>query len=212
MAKTIKPLTQGTQFQLPSQSTEENLEKIEEFSTSFTNTEEYTFISENIPPEDKFLWLSALMLKEAGRKGDRERVQLIKEQMISQHGQKGRNIANICSAGYLKEYIIPWYKHYVEENHDKDSFLENYHNIVDLLLFVVFVSGFKSVEDLMMEIENKIQSLRSANIDHLFIHAIGESNKQKAEKVVERLQEEQSFIKEIKKITTRVTLKAEIIL
>ena len=45
--------------------------------------------------------------------------------MISQHGQKGRNIANICSAGYLKEYIkeisidsCSDYKKFVENNID----------------------------------------------------------------------------------------------
>lgn len=212
IGNTIKLAIQSNQFEIPTESSKEKLKEVEEFTTGFSDKEVYSFVSEKIPKEDKYIWLSALMLKQANDDKNRDKVKQIKEQMVLDHQQKGRNIANICSAGYLEEYIIPWYTHYIEGNNDEASFLENYKSIVDDLLFIVFVGAGQEVKEIKLEIENKIQTLINAHKEHLFIHAIGEANIEKAEQVILEIKEEIPDIKDINKTTTNLTLKAEIVL
>lgn len=212
LTEAIKSAIQSTPFQLSSESTEQSLKKIEEFSSQDKSDLPFQFVNSRIPPEDKYLWLSALMLRKASQRGSREQVRTIKDQMVSQSGQKGRNIANICNSGYLEEYIIPWYKHYVEEEDDRESFYENYKLIVEQLLFVVFVSGSSSIEVIKAEVEFKVQSVLNAHMDKLFIHALGDTNIAKAETVINEIRAECKEVKDVKKETTRATLKAEILL
>ena len=208
----IKPSIQSSKFELPAETSDKKLNEVKAFAISSSTDERYSFVSTNIPKEDKYIWFSALMLKQASDDKNWEKVRQIKEQMIQEHQQKGRNIANICNAGYLEEYIMPWYKHYVEENNDNDSFLENYKSIVDNLLFIVFVCASKDAKEIKVEIENKIQTLVNAHREHLFIHAIGDANILKAEQIIQEIKEEVPEIKDINKITTNLTLKAEITL
>lgn len=208
----IKPAIRSSKFELPAKTSDKKLKDVEAFTSTSSNDTTYSFVSDKIPKEDKYIWLSALMLKQASDDKNRDKVKQIKEQMVIDHQQKGRNIANICSAGYLEEYIIPWYKHYAEENDDYNTFLENYKSIVDNLLFVVFVGAGVDVKEIKVEIENKIQTLVNAHRDCLFIHAIGEDNIKKAEQILTEIKEEISEIKDISKTTTNLTLKAKITL
>lgn len=213
LKKQLMPmLSPGNQFELQAVTSEKKLEDVEKFERSRTSSELYSFVMEKIPQKDKYIWLSALMLKQASDDGSSDKVWSIKSQMISEHQQKGRNIANICTAGYLEDYIMPWYEHYVEELNDRKSFLENYESIVDNLLFIIFVSSDASTESIRVEIENKIQNLVGAHIEYLFIHAIGKPNIKKAELALEGLEELVSEIKNIDKTTSRLTLKAKITL
>lgn len=208
----LAPIIKGKQFQIVADSSREKLQEVREFKKSCSSSEIYQFVIEKIPEEDRFIWLSALMLRRASEKKDSERVRNIKDQMIANHQQKGRNIANICNTGYLEEYIIPWYEHYVEQEHDDDAFIENYRMIVDQLLFIVFVSSFATADELKSEIENKIQTLANAHMKHLFIHALGEQNIKKAEQIISEIKSEIPEIKDIKTTTTRIAIKAEILL
>ncbi len=206
----LKPAIENYQFQIYSDSTEQNLKEIEQFSSEKGSDEARLFVTTCIPAEDKYLWLSALMLREASESGDRDRVRLIKDQMVMQSGQKGRNIANICNCGYLEEYIIPWYKHYVVDGKDDQSFRDNYYLIVEQLLFVVFISASSSIRSIKEEIKFKVQSVVNAHMDKLFIHALGEANIEKAENVLRAIKADCLEIKDIKKVTTGAMLKAEI--
>lgn len=210
IGKVVKPVIQSNQFELPAETSEKKLKEVETFASSSSKDEAYSFVSNNIPNEDKYIWLSALMLRQANYNHNWEKVRQIKEQMVLEHQQKGRNIANICNAGYLEEYIMPWYQHYVKDLNDNDSFLENYKSIVNNLLFIVFVGVGQEVKEIKTEIENKIQTLVNAHRDCLFIHAIGEANINKAEQIISEIKEEIPEIKDINKTTTNLTLKAEI--
>jgi len=209
--KQLQTIIQNNNFQLLKDTSNKELSDVKKFSLKYSNDEIFSFVNNKIPKNDKYIWLSALMLREANKKGDRDKVKLIKEQMVINHNQKGRNIANICNAGYLEDYIIPWYKYFIEDNNNSDGFLENYKNIVVDLLFVIFISSNKTLEELQLEIKNKIQTLNNAHMNYLFIHAIGRSNIDKAEKVIKEIKNNLK-IKDINKTSTNLTLKVKIFL
>ncbi|MDD5130456.1 MAG: hypothetical protein PHS66_05350 [Candidatus Omnitrophica bacterium] len=148
------------------------------------------FLSSKIPPEDLNIWRAALYLRASFKKGLSAIVTRIKLEIMEKYGDKGRNIANLCTAGYLEEWLIPSYEKLKQAPNDeesaKSSFLKLYMLLVNELPFTVFVCHKMSLVDLRQEIDSR----KKYGMDFVNIHGIGEDNVAKIKTVVDEIEKE----------------------
>jgi len=148
-----------------------------------------TFFKGKIPPIDYEILRASLVIRamhEAG-KGVTE----IKDGLVSKYGDRGRNIANLCSAGYFENLIRPLYE---EMNKDRDfsqqKFLDRYDVIITQVTFAVFVSHRMSYEDLKIRVKKKMIINKQYGIDFLHLHGIGEVNIAKINRFLKELSDQ----------------------
>jgi len=154
---------------------------IEEFRSqerSAETQERLKFLDKKIPPEDLNIWRAALYLRYCyNTKELKKKVSAIKYQIMQKFGDKGRNIANLCTAGYLEEWLIPAYEKLKETLVDEDlakiEFGKIYSNFVNQLPFTIFVSHVMSKDELRKEILRR----KEFGIAFVNIHAPGQRPK-----------------------------------
>jgi len=148
------------------------------------------FLSPKIPPDDLNIWRAALYLRSCFKKGMSAAVTKLKLEIMQKYGDKGRNIANLCTAGYLEEWLIPSYDKLKQppgdEESAKSSFLKLYKLLVNELPFTVFVCHKMKLDDLRQEIDSRKQY----GMDFINIHGMGEDNIQKIKTVVDEIEKE----------------------
>ena len=119
--------------------------------------------------------------------GEMDRVADIKKQIVTNAGQRGANIANLCNQGYLSSHIIPLYDHLVTKFQNQQEFDELYERIVVDHIFVVFVSKIKSELELTQEISEKIAMVKQYGWNKVHIHALSYDNVRIARKAIDRV-------------------------
>lgn len=148
------------------------------------------FLSPKIPSEDLDIWRAALYLRSYFKKGMNATVTKLKLEIMQKYGDKGRNIANLCTAGYLEEWLVPHYDKLKQslgnEELVNNSFLKFYKLLVNELPFTVFVCHKMTQNDLRQEINDR----RTYGMDFVNIHAIGEENIAKIKIVVDEIVKE----------------------
>jgi hypothetical protein len=133
-------------------------------------------------------------LRNCYRTGDKEKTNALKDQIIQKHGDKGRNIANLCTAKYLEDFLIPLHSSLMQEYKDdrlaNEAFIEKYKPIVMELPFTIFVGFPMSVE----EIRKQIATKKQYGIKFVNIHGIGENNIKKIKDVILGKEKDGQFI------------------
>lgn len=179
----------------------DDIKLIEESSSKKSIQKELTFIEEKLPKKDVSIWYSALILKEQHEAGEKEKVRLLKQQIIVNSGQRGANIANLCTTGYLESHLIPLYKHLVEELGNEAEFIRQYEVIVEDTILTVFCSIIDKPEELEKEIIEKINRVKDYGWDRVYIHAIGQSNVKNVKIAVDNIKKNCEKVKDIKEIS-----------
>jgi hypothetical protein len=118
------------------------------------------FFRDIIPQTDLQALSASMFIREKFRND--EQIKDLKRDIIMRFGDRGRNISNLCSAGYFEEFLIPLY------NSDKDKFFEIYEDLIKNSMLAVFVSSRMNADDIPTEIEKKI--LISKKYGFKFIH------------------------------------------
>jgi len=149
-----------------------------------------------IPPEDYSTLRASLYLKD--KFSERQDVSSLKHDIIEKAGERGKNICNICSAGYFENWIIPLYNTMIsEKGYTVEKFLSFYNIVINESAFSVFVSREMSDEQVKNTILEKITKNESYGIKFINIHGIGKSNVKKIRKVIDELEGQKSFIKSV---------------
>lgn len=124
---------------------------------------------EGIIPQTDFQALRASMfIKAKFQKG--ETINDLKRDVIMRFGDRGRNICNLCSAGYFEEFLIPLY------NIDKDKFDGIYSDFVASSMLAVFVNSAMVADDIPEELERKISISKRYGFKFIHVHGIGQKN------------------------------------
>lgn len=143
------------------------------------------FFKPIIPPKDYEALEASLFLRREFE--DRENITRYKENIRKKFGDRGNNIANLCSAGYFEEFLMPLY------NSSKKRFEELYELIMEKSVVAVFVHGKMNEEEIPEEIEDKISISKKYGIDFLHIHGIGERNVDKIKNCIKEKKEYFTF-------------------
>ena len=174
--------------------------------------EKIKFLDKKIPQDDLNIWRAALYLRHCDNtialKG---RVVGLKFQLMQKYGDKGRNIANLCTANYLEDWLIPAYGELSETlNNDdltKKEFGKIYNHLVNELPFTIFVCRTMSIDGLKDEIMRR----KEFGINFINIHAIGNDNVQKVKIVIPDIEKDSHYCEERKtgRIFVRIFFKKE---
>lgn len=158
------------------------LEKLYNYNKENDDKQILQFFNGIIPPQDLEALEASLYLRSVFRK--HEDVQSLKSDIRLSFGIRGNNIANLCTAGYFEEFLIPLY------NASKEKFKELYELIVGKSVLAVFVHQGTNTKVIQEEIEEKINASKKYGLKFLHIHGIGKNN---VKKIKEYLSEKKEF-------------------
>lgn len=159
-------LTEGNLLLL--NESKELLEKLYNYNKNTIDKQILTFFQPLIPESDIEALECSLYLREEFRK--KEDVSKLKSDIRLRFGERGKNIANLSSAGYFEEFLIPLY------NSSPERFKELYDLIVNKSILAVFVHKNMSTKQIKDEISDKLTLSNRYGIKFIHIHGIGESN------------------------------------
>ncbi|MFH1094528.1 MAG: hypothetical protein V1739_10325 [Candidatus Omnitrophota bacterium] len=166
-----------------------------------------------IPADDLNIWRAALYMRTIFVAGDKELTKQLKCELMQKYGDKGRNIANLCTANYLEDFLIPAYeslkKEYAEnEEVVNKKFKKLYKHIVWELPFTVFVDHGRTKKAIIAEITTK----KKYGFKFINIHGIGSDNVKKIKQIIESLSSDTQYdIAEEKKEGKRIFVKVKFI-
>lgn len=185
--KAIKEAIEEEGFLLIEKSAQETLEDFKKIDSSEESKRIVKTLESFISTKDIEILRASLYL----RKKFEERksgIQDLKNDIVAKFGDRGRKIANLCSAGYFEKKILPL----LEEMKLDPSFkLGTFQSIFDTIIeehgFAVFVPDRMKEEEVLNSIDEKIRTNKKYGLQHLNIHGIGPSNIKKIRKGVESL-------------------------
>lgn len=151
-----------------------------------------------IPSGDYSILRAALFLK--SQFDDGKPVDRLKRDIVDKYGERGKNISNLCTAGYFETVIKPLYEEMVKTTDDPSTkFIETYEVIIAQYPFAIFVNKMMSVDELKKVILGKITRNKKYGINYLRIHGIGEDNVRKISQILtdKDIQKEFSALPEI---------------
>ena len=135
------------------------------------------FFQSKIPKEDLEALEASLYLRKKFK--ERKEVRGLKHDIITRFGDRGNNIANLCTAGYFENFFIPLY------NSSQEGFKKIYDVVVGRGIMAVFVHSQMTKEEIIKNIKNKIEISKKYGLKFLHIHGIGETNMNTIKKFVE---------------------------
>jgi hypothetical protein len=106
------------------------------------------------------------------RKKFNERIDVrkLKEDIRRRFGDRGNNIANLCTAGYFERFLIPLY------NYSKEDFKKIYEVVVSKSAMAIFVNSQMNDYEITQKLKGKIDLSKKYGLDFVHIHGIGEKN------------------------------------
>ncbi|MFP4656584.1 MAG: hypothetical protein ACLFNK_03310 [Candidatus Woesearchaeota archaeon] len=136
------------------------------------------FFKDIIPDEDYSALKASVFISIKFKKG--EQITTLKEGVIKRHGDRGKNICNLCTAGYFEEFLIPLY------NSDKDRFEEIYEDLISNSMLAVFVNPGMKPRDIEKQITRKMSMLKKYGFGFIHIHGIGKKNISKIRRFIDK--------------------------
>lgn len=132
-----------------------------------------------IPPQDVPLLQACLYLRQRFKLG--ERIDDLKGQIVQVYGQRGRNLANLCSANYLEDWFIPLYEALCAAYPDdpakaKSQFLSVYNSVLLEQPWTEFVSQRTTGDKLVAGVADKMNRNLKNGVRFLNLHGLGPKN------------------------------------
>jgi|GEM_PF-6566781 len=146
-----------------------------------------------IPPRDIPLLRACLFLRARFQAG--VPVEDMKGQIVRVYGPRGRNFANLVSAGYLEQWFWPIYEELQRAYPDdpdlgKAKFRSLYNSIVNDLPWTEFVSSRASKNTISDHIAGKMKRNLEMGVRYLNVHGLGEANVKKVMLLLPEIQKQ----------------------
>jgi len=130
------------------------------------------FFRDKISNDDYTALRASLYLRNRFREGaKRQEIDSLKTGIIQKYGKRGRNISDLCSAGYFEAFMN------ITKTMNIEGFSELYESIVGKGALTIFVSDMISPNQLIQEISKRINTNRKyGGAGVIQIHGIGRTN------------------------------------
>lgn len=171
---------------------EEKVLILDEYEKDGLDKDLINFVDKNLPKADANIWYASLVMKSKFEAG--ENIENIKQSIVVKHGDRGRNISNLCSANYLSSLIVPLFEHLVTESNELAQFKIIYEDIVMECPLAVFVSKSKTREKIKAEIIGKIQVVLKYGHAKVAVHGIGLDNVKTIQSLVSEIEQETNLV------------------
>ncbi|MFH0888242.1 MAG: hypothetical protein V1871_03440 [Planctomycetota bacterium] len=169
---------------------------IEDFNVIDQSTEIQSilsFLRPLIPSSDIIIWREALYLRKHFLDENHTDVMRLKMEICQKFGDRGKNIANLCTASYLEDYLIPFHEELSaslqNDKEIKEKFGAIYSNIVENLPFTIFVGRQTKEEEIGKNILDKMEQNLKYGLKFFNIHGIGKNNVNKIKETVTEIEE-----------------------
>ena len=176
----------------------DRIEDIESKEQTQDEREILGFFKGKIPPADYTALRASLYLKKRFADGaGKDEISELKRQIIWKYSRRGRNISDLCSAGYFETLIKTIFEEKERSGYSEEDIRTTYNLIVEEGTLTVFVSTGMSSDQVRREIEGKIRRNKRYGLHFLYIHGIGRSNIETIRMVIYDLKESYPTMKRI---------------
>jgi hypothetical protein len=169
-------------------------ERVDDIAIKQNTSSEITILSyfkDKIPPDDFDALRSSLYLRDRFKEGAGwEEISRLKMGIIKVYSRRGRNISDLCSAGYFDTLIRKIYEDTISSGYSKEEFLLVYNIIIEEGILAVFVSEGMTEKQIEFEIEGKIRRNKEYGLHFLYVHGIGSENLRKIRNVTYNLKDQ----------------------
>src|SRR3989338_8682572 len=146
----------------------------------FKNKKEHdsilSFFKNIISPTDYEALEASLFLRYIFNQGGE--VSRLKRDIRERFGERGKNIANLCTAGYFEGFLMPLH------NSSKERFSELYELTVSKSPFAVFVHASMKESEIMSELSLKLNTSKKYGLEFVHIRGISERNVKKVKEII----------------------------
>ena len=197
---------QGSQFILDSS------EKVGEKLVATVN-ENISFIDyfkDHIPNNYLDMLKVAILVKNEYDSGHIRSAQILKQQLAERYGIVANTICNLYSAGYFKEFLVPYFDEKVKDkNYTNEQFSNDFVRLMNDFPIAVFISNADSSEDVEKTIRIRVERNKRQGIKNFKVHGIGVQNVEKISETIQNMQNEKKIVSASIQTTER-TIIAEV--
>lgn len=119
----------------------------------------------------------------------------------------GNNLCNLVTRDYFHEHFKELYESMIEdEDFDINDYGRKVEKIVIALPYTVFVTRFKSYEELCGEVSFKLERLKKYGAGTLMLHGLGKENVSNTLMLLEEYKEDQDISVDIKYLNNKKTI------
>jgi len=152
------------------------------------------FYKDKLTPEMYTALEASIVVRNAFKR--KEDIKELKQSIAKKHPSWGNNLCNMVSEGYFDDYFKNLYLNmFKDESFDIRAYQRNVESTVKSLPFTVFVTKYKSYEELSGEVRFKLSNLKKYGTGKLLIHGIGYENIITTQKLGEEYKSEVTDIK-----------------
>lgn len=149
--------------------TRETLESYQEYAAQNNDTKILEFFASILSREDYSALRMSLYLRYAKSKG--RNVHRLKQDIRDKYGDRGANIANLCSADYFEKDFMPLYNQVT-----KEEFYQYYELAVGIKAKALFVHSGMSLHEIEEEFFIILSKAIKYHIKEFTIHGLGPTN------------------------------------
>lgn len=161
-----------------------SLNSIREYNESHGKDRQIKNFFKNIIPLSDYeaLEASLYLRREFNKREDEANIKKLKKDIFNKFGERGKNISNLCTAGYFEGFFVPLYN----DNKTKpEKFKEIYEEVVGKGILTVFVYEDMDEKEIANQIKNKIEISKKYGMPFINIHGIGKTNIEKIKNFIE---------------------------
>lgn len=160
----------------------EYAEGLDDYKEADPDKEFLSYFKDKLTKEDFEILRISLFLRSRHRL--KENISKIKEDIVKKFGDRGKNIANLCSSGYFENFIKPLWEAIHESVEDKEEANKEFYTIFELIvkngLLALFVHHSMTVDTLSSLIAKRIKESARYGFamvsEQLYIHALSKPN------------------------------------
>lgn len=150
--------------------TEETLESYRKYSSENKYNKVLEFFAGILSPDDYSALKMSLYLRDQMSKNARN-VHKLKQDIRDKFGERGANIANLCTAGYFEKDFMPIYNQV-----SKNEFYDYYNLAVGIKAKALFVHSAMTIQEMEAEFNSMIDKAVKYHIKEFAIHGLGGQN------------------------------------
>ncbi len=147
---------------------------------------------------------ASLIIRSSSKEG--EDITELKRDVAKKYPDFGNNLCNLTTRGYFDGHFKELYNSMLEDdNFDILSYQRKVDKIVKSLPYIVFITRYKSYDDLSGEVNFKLEKLKKYGTGKLVLHGLGKENVNTTLSILEEYREESTILVE-KRINPNKTI------
>ncbi|MEK6962978.1 MAG: hypothetical protein AABX70_01030 [Nanoarchaeota archaeon] len=187
-----------------------SLEKTKQIKSNLPNKEDeelLKFYKDKLKPSMNKALEVSLIIRKAFKNG--EDIKELKRDISYKFPNFGNNLCNLTSSDYFHDHFRKLYESMLlDDDFDINIYQKKVEKIVISLPYTVFITRFKSYDQLSGEVKFKLEKLKKYGTGTLLLHGLGKENVNTALQILEEYKDDKSITIEIELNQTKTIITA----